>query len=226
MHDSYNFSREILRKFPGLSTLDSPHLGITATHTRIYEAHLQGTARAKGIPAGSEVIRREKCKASPFSGDGERCHLGLDVCMYGCLYCTSEWHHPIPLWNPLPHVTAVLIASILREWGLRERPPTPHVLGKWHEISDEMGAGTGAEGRVQSSPSVSRWRIRPVAVAYLSTRWHSALSFIFVSIPGKLKGHKTFACFPSRVLVSCTVMLCLLYNYNLFFPLGPWQRSL
>ena len=115
MHDSYNFSREILRKFPGLSTLDSPHLGITATHTRIYEAHLQGTARAKGIPAGSEVIRREKCKASRFSGDGERCHLGLDVCMYGCLYCTSEWHHPIPLWNPLPHVTAVLIASILRE---------------------------------------------------------------------------------------------------------------
>lgn len=115
MHDSYNFSREILRKFPGLSTLDSPHLGITATHTRIYKAHLQGTARAKGIPAGNEVIRREKCKASSFAGDGERCHLGMDVCMYGCLYCTSEWHHPIPVWNPLRHVPALLIASILRE---------------------------------------------------------------------------------------------------------------
>lgn len=136
--------------------------------------------------------------------------MGLYVCMYGYLYCTSEWHHPIPLWNPLPHVTALLLASILREWGLRERPPTPHVLGKWHKISDEVGAGMGAEGRVQSSPSFSRRRIHPSAVADLSTRWHSEPGFIFVSIPGKLcpavEGRKTFACFPIKVLISCTVI--------------------
>ena len=115
MHDSYNFSREILRKLPGLSTPDSPHLGIAATHPRIDKAHLQWTAGAKSIPAGNEVLRREKRKVSLFAGDGERCHLGLYVCMYGYLYCTSEWHRPIPLWNPLPHVTALLLASILRE---------------------------------------------------------------------------------------------------------------
>ena len=40
------------------------------------------------------------------------------------------------------------------------------------------------------------------------------------------EGHKTFACFPVKVLISCTLMLCLPYNYNLLFPLGPWQRSL
>ena len=155
--------------------------------------------------------------------------MGLYVCVYGYLYCTSEWHHPIPLGNSLPHVTAPLIASILREWGLREHLPAPHVLGKWREVSDGMGAGMGAEGRVRSS-RFSRRSIHPIAVAYLSTRWHSEPGFIFVSIPGKLcpavEGHKTFACFPVKVLISCTLMLCLPYNYNLLFPLGPWQRSL
>ena len=81
----------------------------------------------------------------------------------------------------------------------------------------------GAEGRVQSSPSFSGRRIHPIAVADLSTRWHSEPGFIFASLPGKLcpavEGRKTFACFPIKVLISCTVIFVF---YTIIIYCFPW----
>lgn len=48
MHDSYNFSREILRKFPGLSTLDSPHLGINGHPHQDLRSSFTRNGKGKG----------------------------------------------------------------------------------------------------------------------------------------------------------------------------------
>lgn len=48
-------------------------------------------------------------------------------------------HHPL------------LIARVLRGRGHGHLSPIPHALGKWHNVVDEMGVGTGADVHVHSA---------------------------------------------------------------------------